>query len=663
LLPEDIINAVVDTVSGFRAKDYVAEISRFHRIQASPGILEAMKYLEREIGKVSSAEVKIHKFEADGISEIGTWENLYGWKPKSATLRLLEPETELLADFQAEPISLAAQSTSSEFEGEVVYVGEGLEDSDYEGKDVKDKVVLTEGRASMVHRVACLERNAAGVLTFIPPAGGDEIAYIRRYEGLWPRIGEAKKTKFAFALTQADGLRMKKWIGEGKTVRVKAKVEAKLSKGTNPVMSALIAGSKPSQEIWITAHICHPHPGANDNASGSAVLMEALRVISRLIEDKVIEQPEFSIRFLWVPEWHGTIHYIHENPDALSRCKFMINADMVGADPCKSGSILHLFRTPYSLPSSLNNVVRFWIETEAARKRERKDGGTLTPLPQDYQVYSAGSDHYMLTDGTVKKPAVMLNQFPDKFYHTSTDTSDNICLAQMAFVSRALVLSTLSLANPKHVIKETLLAIIGEEASEILNRVLRDGVAKLARCEDDPEDLYPRVLQWLGLARDLGLQTLENTETEWPLIAVQKSLMESVRSSLEMEYTAKMIVARRAYEGACAEVGLEAKEDHPPDIADKALNVEIKRTFTYALASSYLVTNTAGGVKKYKKLRDKMSDIFDRVDEMLNLAVEWKNLGEIWEWICFQFGHMESKTLLDVVEDLKEIGLLESRNV
>ncbi|UCE11045.1 MAG: DUF4910 domain-containing protein [Candidatus Thorarchaeota archaeon] len=663
MLPEDIIDAVNDTVSGVRAQDLVNEISLFHRIQASPGILDAMKYLKSELEKASQAEVKIHKYKADGSSKIETWENLYGWEAKSATLALIEPEKETLADFQAEPISLAAHSTSCELEAEVVYVGGGLEDSDYEGKDIEGKIVLTEGRASLVHRIACLERNAAGVLTFVPPSGNDELANLRRYEGLWPRAGEAERTKFGFALTQADGIKLKKWVEEGKTIKAKVKVQAKLSNGSNPVMSALISGKKTAHEVWIAAHICHPHPGANDNASGSAAIAEALRVISRLIQDNMIDQPEYSIRFLWVPEWHGTIHYIHENSDELSRCKFMINADMVGADPCKSGSTLHLFRTPYSLPSSLNNVVRFWIESEATRKRERKDGGTYAPLPHDYKVYSAGSDHYMLTDGTVRIPAVMLNQFPDRFYHTSTDTSDHICPAQMAFVCRALVLSILTLANPQRVTKETLLATIGEEASELLGRVLRQGVDELARCRDDPEELYPRLLRRLTLARDVSLQTLEKAKTEWPLIAVQKSLLESVISSLEMEYTAKMVVARRAYEGACAEVGLEAKEDRMPEIPDKALNIEIKRMFEYALSSSFLVDNTPGGVTKYKKLRDDMSDIFDRVDEMLNLAVEWKNLGEIWEWICFQFGDMDSKILVDIVEDLKNAGLLESRNV
>jgi len=32
----------------------------------------------------------------------------------------------------------------------------------------------------------------------------------------------------------------------------------------------------------------------------------------------------------------------------------------------------------------------------------------------------------MLTDSTVGKPAVMLGQNPDRFYHTSTDTIDKI---------------------------------------------------------------------------------------------------------------------------------------------------------------------------------------------------------------------------------------------
>ena len=179
--------------------------------------------------------------------------------------------------------------------------------------------------------------------------------------------------------------------------------------------------------------------------------MEALRVLSQLIAEEKIPKPTYSIRFIWMPEWSGTIYFIEREKAALKRCVGMLNMDMVGADPAKAGSTLHLFRTPFSLPTTFNNVVRYWCEKEAHRKDDRREGGTMVPLPFKFDRYSAGSDHFMLTDSTIGIPAVMLNQSPDRFYHTSTDTIDKIDTRQMGYASRIAALTSLSMVLPNHV--------------------------------------------------------------------------------------------------------------------------------------------------------------------------------------------------------------------
>ncbi|MFW9789337.1 MAG: DUF4910 domain-containing protein, partial [Candidatus Thorarchaeota archaeon] len=412
MLPDDIVKVVTDNISGISAKDYATAISAFHRIQASPGFSEAIEYLKNRIESISDAKVKVYEYPADGKRTIGTWQNPFGWEGRYGKLELLEPEKKTLADFNAEPISLIAHSTSVDIETDVVYVGKGLSPSDYDNKVVKGNLVLTESLARIVHKVAVEEHGAAGVLTFVPPKGIDELAELRRYDAIWPDADAKDKATFGFALKQGDGIKLKQWLEENKVVRVKAKVDASLAVGKTQVISALLPGEDKSKEIWLAAHVCHPHPGANDNASGSGALLEILRVLSRLIKEEKIPKLVYSIRFLWIPEWSGTIQFIENEKDILKRCTGMINLDMVGADPTKSGSVLHLYRTPFSLPTTLNNVVRYWLQSEAKRKDERREGGMVAPLPHEYNRYSPGSDHFMLTDSTVGIPAVMLNQFP-----------------------------------------------------------------------------------------------------------------------------------------------------------------------------------------------------------------------------------------------------------
>ncbi|MCK4565844.1 MAG: hypothetical protein KAU48_00905, partial [Candidatus Thorarchaeota archaeon] len=137
MLPEEIVKVVADTVSGIRAKGYVQAISTHHRIQASPGLHDAVMYLKEEIKGLSGVEVKLHEYPADGKTTIGTWEAVHGWEAKTGKLTLIEPEEKLLADYTAEPISLIAHSTSTNMEAEVVFVGKGLSPEDYKGKDVK----------------------------------------------------------------------------------------------------------------------------------------------------------------------------------------------------------------------------------------------------------------------------------------------------------------------------------------------------------------------------------------------------------------------------------------------------------------------------------------------------------------------------------------------
>ncbi|MFW9963185.1 MAG: DUF4910 domain-containing protein [Candidatus Sifarchaeia archaeon] len=663
MLPDDIIKAVTDNISGISAKDYATSISMFHRIQASPGFSEAIEYLKKMIESVSDAKIKMFEYPADGKTTIGAWQNPFGWEGNEGKLELLEPEKRTIADFRSEPISLVGHSTSAEIETDVVYVGKGLSSSDYDGKDVKGKLVLTESLARLAHKVACIEHGAAGILTFVPPKGIDELAELRRYDAIWPSLEEKEATKFGFSLKQSDGIKMKQWLEEGKTVRVKARVKANLGVGKLQVLSALLSGQDKSKELWLVAHVCHPHPGANDNASGSGALLEVLRSLAQLIKEEKIPAPVFSIRFLWIPEWSGTIHFIHNEQDILKRCIAMINLDMVGADTTKSGSVLHLYRTPFSLPSTLNNVVRYWQKTEAKQKDERREGGMVAPLPYQYSRYSPGSDHFMLTDSTIGIPAVMLNQDPDRFYHTSTDTVDKLDTRQMSYASRIAALSALSLVLPKHVYEETILVECRNEFVELMQEVSSRGVTELSRCLGDPEKIYPRVLRWLSLAHDLGQETLERATTEWSLIEEQEALRQSLKTSLQMVYTTEMVVARKAYEGACAEVGMEAMHEDQIPLDTISFRIEVKRKYSHAMDPGFVIKSLGDKGQEYRKMNEEHEKIFASIDEMLNIAKDWTSLDVIWDILCFQFKDIESGKMIEIVDDLTKAGIIDSRRV
>jgi hypothetical protein len=189
------------------------------------------------------------------------------------------------------------------------------------------------------------------------------------------------------------------------------------------------------------------------------------------------------------------------------------------------------------------------------------------------------------------------------------------------------------------------------------------GVTELSRCLGDPEKLYPRVLRWLGHAHDLGQETLDKAAEEWSLISEQESLRESLKTSLQMVYTTEMVVARKAYEGACAEVGLEAMQEDQISLDTISFGTEVKRVHDHALSPGFLMNSLGDKAAVYRKMSEDNEKILSSIDEMLNMAKDWTSVDLIWDMICFQFREIDSGMMIRIVKDLTDAGVIESRSV
>jgi hypothetical protein len=297
---------VKEELSGSMAKSYVAQISRFHRIQASTMFHEAAEYVKGELLKIGLNNAVIEQFLADGKKKYWTSTSPVGWMVKDAELRLVEPEEKLLVSYKDIPQSLHTCSNATPQEGvtaELVDVGAGTKSADYEGKDVKGKFVLATGRAKSVHEQAVYKHGAAGVITDTVPL---EIPNVREsldipdahaYQSIWPSAEDLSKVTFGFSLSKRQGNHLRALLKRGKPVKLKAKVDARLFPSNLDIVTATIPGeSKPNEETFLIAHLCHPKPSANDNASGSGLLLEIARTINALIESGCIKRPARTIR-------------------------------------------------------------------------------------------------------------------------------------------------------------------------------------------------------------------------------------------------------------------------------------------------------------------------------------------------------------------------------
>ena len=420
-------------VSGEIAYNFVGEISRRHRIQASPGLRDAVGYaVETMRGYGLDAEVR--EYPADGESY--SWSSLHfrEWDCRDAVLRVIQPadEARFLARWSEAKLSVIQRSFPTPggcCEAEVVVLDKGEEAGDYMGLDVEGKIVVTNGDLGRVHELAVEERGAVGIIfdgTWVrPPALLEgELDDALRYTSFWWAGDE--RPCFGFVLTPRVGRWLRKLVsGSKEPVRVWAKVDASLYEGSIENGVVTIPGES-TEEVVVIAHICHPQPSANDNASGCGAAMEAARALGKLIEEGALGRPRRTIRFTLVPEMSGTYNHLAANEGGIPGMVAALNLDMVGEDQDVTGGPLILVRTPEALPSFVNALMEAIYEGVKAEAGDLSGSSKVALFKHAVTPFSGGSDHYIYSDPSVGVPCPMMIQWPDKFWHTSYDTMDKV---------------------------------------------------------------------------------------------------------------------------------------------------------------------------------------------------------------------------------------------
>ena len=423
-------------ISGDTAFGFVSEISRHHRIQASPGMRAAVNYaLETLRGHGVEATVK--EYPADG--ETYFWSSLMfrEWSCRDAELRLTEPAEEArhLARWSDSRFSLIQRSHPTPggcCDAELVVLENGEEEADYRNVDVEGKLVVTNGDVGRVYEMAVERRGALGIIydgmrTFPPIRREGDLDDALQYTSFWWSGGE--KPCFGFVISPRTGRWLRRLIDDrrkkGEPVKAWAKVDSQLIDGTIENAVAKIRGES-DEEVVIVAHICHPQPSANDNASGTGAAMEAMRALQRLITMGALPRPKRTIRLTLVPEMTGTYAWLADNETKIPNMVAAINLDMVGENQNLCGGPLIVEKTPESMPSFVNSLTEAIFDEIKAEGKNL--GGTANYALFKHAVtpFSGGSDHYIYSDPSVGVPCPMLIQWPDKFYHTSFDTIDKV---------------------------------------------------------------------------------------------------------------------------------------------------------------------------------------------------------------------------------------------
>jgi len=463
LLKDGIVIRLIQTSSGDRAYDYVSQLALWDRSQITEGYTRAAEWVSQKAKEFGLERVTIERFPSDGKIEYFGKPMPPQWKVKKGELWLVSPFPMKLTSYAELPMSLAGFSASADVEAELVDIGAGTADTDYT-VGVKGKIVLTSGDPLVVYRRAVAKEGAAGIVSAWSAPDFDQLN--RRPGDFpdqvgWPRVPgkeAAGSGHFAFALSARRAQELRTIMRQGKAVRVHAIVDAELVPGNLEVVSGFIPGSTyPNEEIVVTAHLDHYKPGANDNASGSATILEMARTMRQMIKSGELPQPLRTIRFMWVPEYNGTYAWFSAHLNDPVKRLANLNFDMVGEDVLKTNSVTALCYTSDSNPSFLNAIMESIVDFGNSHNSERYPPqmdlyvgsirGSRNRMACPMIPYTTGTDHELFNN--LKIGATSLGSWPDNFYHSSEDSPDKVDPTQLhrAAVIGLAAITTLAFAD------------------------------------------------------------------------------------------------------------------------------------------------------------------------------------------------------------------------
>ncbi|WP_026691459.1 M28 family peptidase [Alteribacter aurantiacus] len=313
---------------------------------------------------------------------------------------------------------------SGEVTGNLKYVGLGRV-VDLEGKNLDGKIALIQrGEISFGDKVLnAANAGAEGVIIFNNTTGN-----------LNGTLGQANdKYVPAVSITQAQGNALVTQLDQGEVVTASLTVlgaESSMRTSHN-----VIASKKPTnknkdngQVVTVTSHhdSVPGSPGANDNASGTAMVLELARVMKNMPTDTELRFITFGAEELGLI---GSRYYVNNLPEKeLDRIVANFNLDMVGSQD--AGDLV--MRTV----NGQSNLV-----TDLAQASSLRLNGEPTPFGQ-----GGSSDHVPFGEKGISA-ALFIHSPLEPWYHTPEDTIDKISKEKLEDVAQIVGIAVYDYAS------------------------------------------------------------------------------------------------------------------------------------------------------------------------------------------------------------------------
>jgi hypothetical protein len=440
-ISEEEYRYLAGEISGDAAYEHIRHDTHFHRPRGgAPGLMEVARYYEDKAREYGLEDVRLLRQKA----------SYPGWEAKSAELWIVEPKPERIADLIQTPLHLADYSRTVDVTAELVDVGAGTSEKDYEGVDVKDKVVLAWGSSRSVMAEAVVNRGALGIILRPDPSSPRAVHYSHQIP--WNRLPpEQDKETFAFVLSHAQGTALARRLrGADEPIKVHVRVEAEMLDSWQVMVEAFIKGTDHmDQDVVLTGHMQEEKFSANDDASGCANVLEIGRSFAKLFREGKLPKPRRNLRFWWVTEIGSQRQFFADYPEEAGKILANINQDMSGANQAQDVMrVQNVTRVPFSRFHFLNDVaeavIEFLVRTNSSQLAMAQ-AGTRQPYPMPVlshlgsrHRYNAkmipfhnNTDHMTFTEAPIGRPGITFTNWPDNYIHNSDDDLWNVDRTQL----------------------------------------------------------------------------------------------------------------------------------------------------------------------------------------------------------------------------------------
>jgi Peptidase family M28 len=499
----DIAKLIDNEVSTTDLMTNIEAIQSIDRQFTFPAFMESAKFVTEKL-KGYGCQSRVLRQPADGKTRMGDWTMPMAWDCNEATLDVVvgSGKPKRLCTRSEDPNSLvmwSAPTSPEEVVAEVVgpirlkrengavaaLIGPEGSQRPLTPGELTGKVAFVVTDPRQIKSVL-VEQKVAGAITCFNPYA-ERLPHNRAWINGWCDTPggwafTAKDTPmWCFMLTPAQGIELETQLNAGK-VTATAKVDSRLYEGVLPAATGVFPG-KSNEEILTLGH--QFEIGADDSASGCAVMLEAARILSKLIGEGKLPAPQRSMRWLFMSECYGSMAYCTMNRAQVKRTLAGMNIDCVGGDQRKTQMPLPISLSPQGNPSVGDTVIR-----------RLRDGYLAERDPYFSSFYAP----FVPCDSTIGDPEfdipVVYLGGQDCFWHTTADTLDKIdpeATARVAVLAASYAYFLASATSPEAewLAEETcadgrseLMASAAGFAEELRNAELKELGEILGRAEE-----------------------------------------------------------------------------------------------------------------------------------------------------------------------------------